>query len=46
MAKGQKRGNREPKKPKQVKPKAVVAAATTALSPGKLDAFGAGKKRW
>lgn len=45
MAKGQKRGNREPKKPKQ-KTKAVVPAATTVLPQGKLDVFGSGKKRW
>ena len=30
MAKGQQRGNREPKKPKQVKPKAPAAAPSSA----------------
>ncbi|WP_162917433.1 hypothetical protein [Dongia deserti] len=46
MSKGRKRGNREPKKPKQAKPKAFVAAETTVLAQGKLGAFGPGKKRW
>jgi hypothetical protein len=42
MAKGQKRGNREHKKPKQLKPKAemspfaVAQAKTAALPPGKI----------
>lgn len=46
MAKGQKRGNREPKKPKKVKPKAAAAATTTVSPQGRLDVFGSGKKRW
>jgi hypothetical protein len=40
MAKGQKRGNREAKKPKQVKPKTIAAAPAVMAQQGKL-----GKKR-
>ena len=44
MAKGQKRGNREHKKPKQPKPKVTAAAPsfTAALKPA---AFGSGRKK-
>jgi hypothetical protein len=43
MSKGQKRSNRELKKPKQVKPKAAPAGTSTFLSP-KSDTF-PGKKK-
>lgn len=43
MAKGQKRGNREHKKPKQPKPKVTAAAPfTAALKPA---AFASGRKK-
>jgi hypothetical protein len=44
MAKGQKRGNREHKKPKQPKPKVIAAAPsfTAALKPA---AFASGRKK-
>jgi hypothetical protein len=45
MAKGQKRGNREAKKPKQVKVKAVPAASPYALMPSKPGGFGTGRKK-
>lgn len=43
MAKGQKRGNREAKKPKKIRPKTIAAAAPV-LPQGKLGVLG--KKRW
>lgn len=45
MSKGQKRNNREQKKPKQAKPK-VIAAATSLLAQAKPDSSDRGKKRW
>jgi len=45
MAKGQKRSNREKKKPKQDKPKAVAAASPFAPPAGKTAASGYGKKK-
>lgn len=44
MAKGQKRGNREHKKPKQAKPK-IAAPASSFISPAKPAAFVPSKKR-
>ena len=35
MAKGEKRGNREAKKPKQDKPKPAAPASSSATNPGK-----------
>ncbi len=46
MSKGQKRSNRQPKKPKQTKPKIAVSAATSSTAPAKLDASARGKKKW
>jgi hypothetical protein len=43
MSKDRKRGNRELKKPKQVKPKA--AGATASMAQTVTDAFTRGKKR-
>lgn len=46
MSKGQKRSNREPKKPKAVKPKEPVAASFAAsLTKIKTAPNGAGKKK-
>jgi len=46
MAKGQQRGNREHKKPKQQKPKAAAAgAATTASTPFRQTGFSPSKKK-
>jgi hypothetical protein len=45
MAKGQMRGNREAKKPKQSKPKVIAAASPFAESKGKTQPTAAGKKR-
>lgn len=44
MAKGQKRGNREQKKPKQPKPK-VTAAASPFAAAIKPVAFASGRKK-
>ena len=44
MAKGQMRGNREAKKPKQNKPKVIAAASPYADSKGKTPPPPAGKK--
>ena len=44
MAKGQKRGNREIRKPKQIK-KPVEEAETTAFSRGMKPTAGGGKKK-
>ena len=38
MSKGQKRGNREAKKPKQDKPKGIAAAPQGSLGPLKVEA--------
>jgi hypothetical protein len=46
MTKDRRRGNRELKKPKQAKPKAAVAAATSSLAQTVTDVFTRGKKRW
>lgn len=46
MSKGQKRSNREQKKPKQAKPKVIAAAATPLMAQAKSDNLGRGKKRW
>lgn len=45
MAKGQMRGNREAKKPKQVKPKTIAAASPYADTKGKASPAPSGKKR-
>ena len=45
MAKGQMRGNREAKKPKQVKPKIVVAASPFAAAKPKAAPPPVAKKR-
>ena len=44
MAKGQKRSGREPKKPKQGKPKATASRAPFAAGPGKPGSAPATKK--
>jgi hypothetical protein len=46
MAKGQKRSNREIKKPKQVKPKVPASGATSSTAQAKPDAAARGKKKW
>ena len=46
MTKGRKRSNRELKKPKQTKPKAVVAAGGPSITQTVTEAFTRGKKRW
>jgi hypothetical protein len=46
MSKGQKRSNREPKKPKQTKQKIPVAAAALVTPPTKPDASARSKKKW
>ena len=46
MSKGQKRSNREPKKPKQMKPKVVTSTAAVSIPQPKPDIFARGKKRW
>jgi hypothetical protein len=45
MAKGQKRGNREHKKPKQDKVKAAPAASPFALMPSKPNGLAGGRKK-
>jgi len=45
MSKGQKRSNREPKKPKQTKQK-TVSGATSSTIQAKPDALTRGKKKW
>lgn len=44
MSKGQKRSNREIKKPKQVKPKAPIAGAPPSTAFAKSNPFAARKK--
>ncbi len=46
MTKGRKRSNRELKKPKQTKPKAVIAAGGPSIAQAVTEAFTRGKKRW
>jgi hypothetical protein len=46
MAKGQKRSNRELKKPKQIKPKTPATAGIAATVQGKQDAAARGKKKY
>jgi hypothetical protein len=46
MSKGQKRSNREPKKPKQTKPKIVSSTAASSIPQSQPDTFARGKKRW
>ncbi len=46
MSKGQKRGNREPKKPKQTKQKIAVSVVTSSTAQAKPDALAPGKKKW
>lgn len=46
MTKGRKRSNRELKKPKLIKPKAVVAPAALSIAQTVTEAFTSGKKRW
>lgn len=45
MAKGQQRGNREPKKPKQVKAKPAAAVSSFSVLQPKSAAFSPGKKK-
>jgi hypothetical protein len=45
MSKDRKRGNRELKKPKQVKLKAAAVGAASAMAQTVTDAFTRGKKR-
>jgi len=45
MAKGQKRSNREPKKPKQTKQKIAVSVATSSTAQTKPDALARGKNK-
>lgn len=45
MAKGQKRGNREHKKPKQPKPKTIAASSSFTGPLVKPAGFSSGKKR-
>jgi hypothetical protein len=45
MAKGQQRSNREPKKPKQAKPKPVAAGSPLSTIPSKPSPPLMGKKR-
>lgn len=45
MTKDRKRSNRELKKPKQAKPKAAAAGATTTMARSVTAAFTGGKKR-
>ena len=46
MSKGQKRSNREPKKPKQMKKKTAVSGATSSIAQSKPDDLARGKKKW
>lgn len=46
MSKGQKRSNREPKKPKQTKQKIAVSVATSSTPQAKPDALARSKKKW
>ena len=45
MAKGQKRSNREPKKPKRAKQKPPVSA-TSSGAPARPDELARAKKKW
>jgi hypothetical protein len=45
MAKGQQRGNREAKKPKQQKPKASAPTSTSTSIPSKLTSFPSPKRK-
>ena len=45
MSKGQQRSNREPKKPKQIKPKIVASDTASKPVQTKLEMFPRGKKR-
>jgi hypothetical protein len=45
MSKGQKRSNREPKKPKRIKPKTPASATSSAVQT-KVDALARAKKKW
>jgi len=45
MSKGQKRSNREPKKPKKTKQK-TVSGATSSTIQARPDALTRGKKKW
>lgn len=45
MSKGQKRSNREAKKPKQTKPKAPASALTVSTVQAKSEAAARGKKK-
>jgi hypothetical protein len=46
MAKGQQRGNREKKKPKQEKAKPAAATSRFAAAPAVVGAPQSGKKKW
>lgn len=46
MAKGQKRSNREIKKPKQTKKKTGVSGATSSIAQTKPNELARGKKKW
>jgi hypothetical protein len=45
MARGEKHGNREAKKPKQDKPKAAVTLSPFTAQPGKTGSAGQGGKK-
>jgi|LNAP01.1.fsa_nt_gb hypothetical protein len=45
MSKGQKRSNREQKKPKQEKPKTAIPVTVSPIVQGKLEAFGRNNKK-
>jgi hypothetical protein len=45
MARGEKHGNREAKKPKQDKPKPAVTSSPFATPPGKTGSAGQGSKK-
>jgi hypothetical protein len=45
MARGEKHGNREAKKPKKDKPKPTVASSPFAAPPGKTGSAGQGGKK-
>lgn len=46
MSKGQKRGNREAKKPKQAKPKVAALAANSSTDHVKTGFLARAKKKW
>lgn len=46
MSKSQKQNNREPKKPRQLKPKVVASVVASLMTQGKSDISACGRKRW